>query len=98
MKLTKYQSRKVMRELLKNYTPIEVSKRMSYMNVAGVVSDYINLPTAEESLKAIVSHLEDLKECDVCGNVETDEYMHDTETMVNGGIGVICESCMRDAF
>ena len=98
MKLTKYQSRKVMRELLKNFTPIEVAKRMAYMREAGVVNEYMDLPSAEDSLKAIVSHLEDLNVCDICGELETDEYMHDTEGTVNGSVGVICESCMRDRW
>ena len=93
MKLTKYQSRKVMRELLKNFTPIEVAKRMAYMREAGVVELYVGLPSAEESLREIVLYLEDLKECenDGCDNIETDEHLVNV-----GGYGRVCLSCSKE--
>lgn len=46
----------------------------------------------------LFDYIDDLYICDMCGEVEHEEFMTATETMVNGGIGIICESCMRDAF
>ena len=35
-------------------------------------------------------------ECPMCGELNLNEHMIDTEGRVNGGIGYVCESCVGD--
>ena len=46
----------------------------------------------------LFDYIDDLYICDSCGEVEHEEFMTSTDTMVGGGLGTICEQCMRDAF
>lgn len=34
--------------------------------------------------------------CDICGYIYEEEELTDTEGMVNGSIGYLCEQCMED--
>lgn len=38
--------------------------------------------------------MEEIKTCPICGQ-ETDELI-DTEGMINGSIGEVCEQCLED--
>lgn len=39
---------------------------------------------------------EDLERCDLCN--ELSETLFDTEGLINGGIGLVCESCYIDCI
>ena len=52
----------------------------------------------KKSYQQLFDYIDDLYICDICENVEHEEFMHDTEAIVNGGVGYICESCMRDRW
>jgi len=39
---------------------------------------------------------EELKKCEVCGELVPEDYIIDTEGMINGGIGMVCEQCCED--
>lgn len=57
-----------------------------------LVRDYLNgMYTKEELMNKF-----DLKECarESCNNVELEEDLIDTEEMINGGIGYVCEGCV----
>lgn len=57
-----------------------------------VIRDYLN----ETYKKEEILNKFDLKQCIQCENIELEEDMFDTEGIVNGGIGYICESCKED--
>lgn len=61
-----------------------------------IVRDYLN-ETITEVTKyelELMNHF-DLSRCE-CGNFELSEDMVDTEGMINGGIGYICQQCKED--
>lgn len=56
-----------------------------------IIRDYLNDMYKEEEIMNIF----DLKKCE-CGIFELEEDMVDTEGMINGGIGDICQSCKEN--
>lgn len=40
--------------------------------------------------------IEEMKECDYCGEWFKEDDLEDTEGAVNGGIGYLCEQCLQD--
>ena len=57
-----------------------------------VVRDYLNGNTSLDELMDTFG----LKKCDVCGHYELESDLIDTECLVGGGIGNVCESCHND--
>jgi hypothetical protein len=39
---------------------------------------------------------EDKEYCPLCNEEMLDDYKVDTEGLINGGIGIICEQCWED--
>jgi len=56
------------------------------------IRDYLNGEVKEEEL----ADKFDLEKCEMCGSYNLSEDLRDTEGMVNGGIGYVCESCIND--
>lgn len=56
------------------------------------IRDYLNGEVKEEEL----ADKFDLEKCEMCGSYNLSEDLRDTEGMVNGGIGNVCESCIND--
>ena len=52
-------------------------------------SNYSHMPPMD-----FTSYIEDLQQCEQCG--EWEEELNDTEGLVNGGYGMICDSCWED--
>lgn len=40
--------------------------------------------------------LEEMRECDYCGEWTREDDLEDTEGAVNGGIGYLCPQCIQD--
>ena len=40
--------------------------------------------------------LEELKQCEICHEWFNEDELFDTEGMLNGGVGYVCEQCMED--
>lgn len=40
--------------------------------------------------------LEEMKECDYCGEWNREEDLEDTDGLTGGGIGYLCPQCIRD--
>jgi len=57
-----------------------------------IVRDYLNGGITKEEL----ANMFDLEKCEMCGEYNLSEDLRDTEGMVNGGIGYVCESCIND--
>ena len=46
--------------------------------------------------KEELANMFDLEKCEMCGEYNFSEYLIDTDGMVNGGIGYVCENCKSD--
>lgn len=57
-----------------------------------LLRDYLNGELKEQELLNIF----ELEKCEQCGNYNLKEDLFDTETIIDGGIGYICESCSND--
>lgn len=90
MKLTKYQEKKVIRELQKSYSDKEVAKRMAFMREINLVDDYKHM-SAEQALAGIIVYLQELVECDNCKELEHEDDMND-----GYGFDNLCHQCLKD--
>ncbi|WBK39954.1 hypothetical protein [PinkBerry-associated phage LS06-2018-MD08] len=52
----------------------------------------------KKTYQQLFDYIDDLYLCDCCGNVEHEEHLTATDGMINGGIGIICPSCLNDGF
>lgn len=57
-----------------------------------MVRDYINAELKEIEIMGMCN----LKYCAVCRDAHLEEDLLDTEPMINGGIGYVCEDCLED--
>jgi len=51
-----------------------------------------------KTYEQLFNYIDDLYVCDSCGEITHEEHLTCTEGMINGGIGVLCPTCMNDAF
>ena len=49
-----------------------------------------------EHLDNLQLNFDDLEQCQLCGRYLEDDEFIDTETFINGGIGIICMDCWND--
>ncbi len=40
--------------------------------------------------------IEELMQCDICGEFFEEDELIDTDGMVNGSVGYVCEQCLHD--
>lgn len=45
---------------------------------------------------AIINELENVRICESCGEATYEEFMVDTEGLVNGGYGIVCDYCYEN--
>lgn len=57
-----------------------------------IIREYLNGEMTKEEL----ANMFDLEKCEMCGEYNFSEYLIDTDGMVNGGIGYVCENCKSD--
>ena len=41
-------------------------------------------------------YIENVEQCAMCGEYDWSDNLIDTEGMINGGIGLVCESCREN--
>lgn len=64
--------------------------------IRSILEDYLTLPAEYRIKYTFEDYIADLRTCDNCKSIEREEDLYDTENMVNGGIGKICENCLND--
>ena len=64
--------------------------------IKDIIYDYLKKPLSYRAKYGFEDYIEDLEKCSNCENVEEKDKMFDTEGIVDGGVGLVCESCFND--
>lgn len=66
--------------------------------IKGIIFDYITKPLEYQSKYNFEDYIYELTKCGQCEEIGEKDNMIDTEQIVNGGIGLICEECYRSIY
>lgn len=66
--------------------------------IKDIIYDYLMKPLSFRAKYGFEDYIEELKKCSNqhCENIEEKDKMFDTERKVDGGVGLVCESCYND--
>lgn len=76
----------------------ELYENCSAEQIKEIIFDYITKPLDYKATFNFEDYLENLEKCNNCDNLEEKEKMFDTEQIINGGVGLVCENCYKDLF
>ena len=63
-----------------------------------IIFDHITKPLEYQSKYNFEDYLDELVKCEQCDEINERDKMIDTEQIVNGGVGLICEECYRSIY
>lgn len=92
-------SKEVLKIILKRIDELHTIKRYVMQTIieqdkenSETVRDYLNGEISKDSLASKF----DVQKCNTCDNYELEEDLNDSEGMVNGNVGMICDQCLGD--
>lgn len=76
----------------------ELYEICSVEQIKSIIFDYITKPLEYQTKYTFEDYIEELVKCEQCDEIYEKDMMIDTEQVVNGGIGLICEECYRSIY
>lgn len=76
----------------------ELYENCSAEQIKEFIFNYITKPLEYQTKYIFEDYIDELAKCEQCDEICERDMMIDTEQMINGGIGLICEECYRSMY